>query len=126
MARPKICKNICAMPDYYEFTPVTEEKEEFETLSMSLVEFEVIRLIDKMNYTQEQCADQMGVSRPTVQILYDGARKKLAEFLVEGRTLKLEGGSYRLCDREHRNCKREYCCKERELQKMKCDEETCE
>lgn len=108
------------MPDYYEFSPIsTETEENYDSLSMSLEEFEVIRLIDKMNMTQEQCAEQMGVSRPTVQIIYETARKKLADFLVEGKFLKLEGGNYRLCDRVNRHCHREFCCKELEFQKMK-------
>lgn len=120
MARPKICKNICAMPNYYEFSPINNDSEEsYDALSMSLEEYEVIRLIDKMNMTQEQCAEQMGVSRPTVQIIYENARKKIADFLVDGKLLKLEGGNYRLCDRVHRHCHREFCCKELEFQKRK-------
>ncbi|MGF0032481.1 NifB/NifX family molybdenum-iron cluster-binding protein [Bariatricus sp. SGI.154] len=61
---------------------------------MKVEEYECIRLIDYMSYTQEECARQMEVSRATVQMLYAEARKKLARFLVEGIRLQIEGGDY--------------------------------
>ena len=44
-------------------------------------------------YNQE-CAEKMVVSRTTVQRIYKSARSKLAKMLVEGVSLKIEGGSY--------------------------------
>lgn len=61
---------------------------------MKVEEYECIRLIDYMSYTQEACARQMEVSRATVQMLYAEARKKVARFLVEGIRLQIEGGDY--------------------------------
>ena len=63
---------------------------------MSVDEFEAIRLIDHMDLTQEECAEQMGVARTTVQAIYNQARKKVARVLVDSIPLTISGGTYQL------------------------------
>ena len=94
MARRQRCRWIGGYPDYWEFSP--EEPASEATVVMTLDEFETIRLLDREGLTQEQCAERMGVSRPTVTAIYDSARKKVAEALVDGKRLLLRGGSYQL------------------------------
>ena len=60
-----------------------------EIVVMSVDEYETIRLIDLMEYTQEECAAQMDVARSTVQAIYGSARAKLAECVVEGKDIIL-------------------------------------
>ena len=96
MARKQRCRWIDGYPEYWSFRP--EEGDSAEPVVMSLDEFETVRLLDREGLTQEQCAQRMGVSRTTVTAIYDSARKKLAEALVDGRGLRLGGGSYRLTD----------------------------
>lgn len=64
---------------------------------MSVEEYETIRLIDKEGLMQEECADRMDVARTTVQRIYISARKKLADAVVDGKVLKIEGGTFKLC-----------------------------
>ena len=63
-------------------------------VTLSLEEYECVRLIDYNGLTQAECAERMETSRATVQSLYAGARKKLARFLVEGTRLRVDGGHY--------------------------------
>ena len=65
---------------------------------MTVDEYEAIRLIDLEKRTHEQCAEQMGRSRTTVTEIYETARYKLADCVVNGKTLHISGGNYRLCD----------------------------
>jgi hypothetical protein len=46
----------------------------------------------------------MNVARTTVQGIYSEARKKLAESLVNGKVLRIEGGDYKLCDGDGELC----------------------
>jgi predicted DNA-binding protein (UPF0251 family) len=73
---------------------------------MTVDEYETIRLIDLEGFTQEECANKMGVGRTTVQGIYSRARKKIAESLVNGKVLLIEGGEYRLCEGMGTGCGR--------------------
>ena len=94
MARTPRCRRIHCYPDYWSFAP--QGMEHAEVISLSLDEYEAIRLIDREKLTQEQCALRMGVARTTVTNIYESARSKLAEALVDGKVLRIGGGSYRL------------------------------
>ena len=94
MARKPQCRRIGGYPDCWIFSPEESSKE--MPVILNLDEYESIRLIDHENLTQEQCAQCMGVARTTVTAIYDSARKKLAAALVEGRTLRIGGGCYRI------------------------------
>ena len=96
MPRKQRCRWIGGYPDCWEFFP--EETASKEPVIMSLDEFETIRLLDREGMTQEQCAERMGVARSTVTAIYDSARRKMAEALVDGKHLLIRGGNYRLKD----------------------------
>lgn len=98
MPRPHRCRFIDKYPDYWSFAP--QDAEETETIIMSLDEYETIRLLDMESLKQEECAEKMGVARTTVTAIYESARKKIAECLVSGKTLRIEGGSYRLSEQD--------------------------
>lgn len=100
MPRPRKWRNVCCLPPNTKFGPLGPSLEGLEAIIMSVDEYETIRLIDLEDLTQEQCANQMNVARTTVQGIYDTARKKLAESLVKGKPLFIEGGDYRLCDHD--------------------------
>lgn len=82
---------------------------------MTVDEFESIRLIDLEGLMQEECAARMNVARTTVQTIYNSARKKLADCLVNGKMLYVQGGSYALCEGEGR-CGHGQCTKRRCMQ----------
>lgn len=90
MARPVKTRKICALPEAY--------REDGPAISIGLDEFECIRLIDYCGLSQAECGDQMEVARTTVALIYERARKKIAESIVLGRKLEISGGNYRLAD----------------------------
>ena len=63
-----------------------------EEVVLALDEFEAIRLADLQGFYQEQAAESMKVSRPTFGRIVDSARRKVAEALVGGKALRIEGG----------------------------------
>lgn len=97
MARPAKFRRVCRLPLCQEFYG---GKGNDSAITLTVEEYETIRLIDYMGFSQEECGRQMGGSRATIQALYTEARKKLARFLVEGTSLKIEGGNYSLCEQK--------------------------
>lgn len=104
MPRPCKRRRICAMPGCGRFGPKDRTGAEHPVVTMTLDEYESVRLIDLLGMTQEQCAQQMNVARTTAQTIYNSARVKLAECLVNQKELKIEGGDYVLCDEKTEEC----------------------
>ncbi len=96
MPRKQRCRRIEGYPDHWEFSP--EEVTDKEPVVMTLDEFETIRLLDREGMTQEQCAEKMGIARTTVTAIYESARRKIADAMVDGKQLQIRGGTYRLND----------------------------
>jgi hypothetical protein len=71
---------------------------------MTLDEFEAVRLADLDGLYQEQASEKMGVSRSTFSRIVDAAHRKVAETLVHGKALRIEGGP--VFDSARRHCER--------------------
>lgn len=109
MPRPQRCRRVCSEPEVTDFLPDVEK--EVESVVMTIDEFEVIRLVDLEKQTHEQCAMQMDISRSTVTEIYESARTKIAECLVNGRHLNISGGHFRLCNGNSQWCYKKNCKK---------------
>ena len=112
MPRPRKCRKVCQLPRTLEFVPANGWDEE-DVIFLTVDEYEAIRLIDKQGFSQEECSTYMKVSRATVQMIYNSARKKLAQALVDALPLRIQGGDYQLCDGEEEFCDCGGCKKHR-------------
>ncbi len=90
MSRPFRCRKIEHLPVYRSFSP--DDITAAESVQMTVDEYEALRLMDSEGLTQEACAARMNVSRTTVTAIYDSARKKVADALVNGKRLLITGG----------------------------------
>lgn len=95
MPRPPCCRRIAGSPLAAVFKPIGIPMRDLEEVVMTLDEFEALRLADLNGLYQEQAATQMGISRPTFSRIVDAARRKVADALVHGRALRIEGGAVR-------------------------------
>lgn len=107
MPRPQRCRKICDEPEFNEFMPAGMPNGEVATLSLD--EYEVLRLVDYERCTHEECARQMDISRTTVTEIYEAARYKLADCVVNGKRLLISGGNYRICEGAAFGCRRVTC-----------------
>ena len=105
MPRPRKCRKVCSLPKVCEFAPAGGA--EFVTLTID--EYESIRLIDKQGLSQEECAANMQVARTTAQQIYNSARRKIATALVDGFGIRIEGGEYQICEGREPHCRCSGC-----------------
>ena len=104
MARPSKCRRICFEPAYDSFAP--DGISSGAKIILTLDEYEVIRLIDFEKLTHLECARQMEISRTTVTEIYETARYKIADSIINGKKLLISGGNYRICSETPTNCHR--------------------
>lgn len=110
MPRPVKCRKIGYKPDTTFFKPAGIPVRELEIITLSLDELEAIRLADLENYYQEDAAQKMSVSRQTFGNIINSARNKIADILINGKALKIEGGIIEMSDRKFicNDCKFEW------------------
>ena len=90
MPRPTRCRRIARTPAYRSFSP--DDFEPSEGVVLSIDEYEALRLLDSEDMTQEECATRMNIARTTVTAIYESARKKIADVIVNGKRLLIAGG----------------------------------
>ena len=113
MPRPRKWRKVCSLPESSRFGPLDSSANTENLIKMTVDEYETIRLIDLEGFTQEECAGRMNISRTTVQGIYNDARRKVAESLVNVKVLLIEGGEYQLCDGYEESCGRSGCYRHR-------------
>lgn len=92
MPRPRQCRHVHAGPEETCFKPKGVPLEGLEEVILLLDEFEAIRLADLEGLYQEEAASRMNVSRQTFGRIVESARKKVADALVNGKSLRIVGG----------------------------------
>ena len=94
MPRPRMRRRIWLQPRITYFKPIGIPMTELEEIILAVSELEAVRLIDVENMNQGDAAKKMNISQPTFSRTLDSAHKKIAEALVKGKALRVEGGQY--------------------------------
>lgn len=126
MARPFKWRKIENVPSILNFIPSKNEAEgPRNTLKME--ELEAIRLKDLEGLEQGECAEKMEVSRPTFQRILFSAREKIADSLVHGKAINVEGGNFtrNICPVKCRDCGKTWMESFENLESIKNGEYTC-
>jgi predicted DNA-binding protein (UPF0251 family) len=101
MPRPFCCRRIAGKPTASIFKPIGIPMAKLDEIVMTLDEFEAVRLADLDGLYQEEASGRMNVSRTTFSRIIASAHRKLADALVHGKAVRLEGGPVR---REELRC----------------------
>ncbi|MBN1786620.1 MAG: DUF134 domain-containing protein [Candidatus Methanofastidiosa archaeon] len=94
MPRPRKERTIEGQPKHDYFSPRLEEGEKVDEVILSLVELECLRLSNLCKMNQTMCADRMGIHQSTFHRMLNSAREKIADALVNGKAIKIEGGKF--------------------------------
>jgi predicted DNA-binding protein (UPF0251 family) len=84
------------MPQVTLFKPAGVPARLLERVELSVEELEAIRLKDVEGLQQEECAERMRISRPTFHRVLESARRKVADALINGKAVRIEGGNFAL------------------------------
>ncbi len=104
MPRPKKFRLISSNPSVVYFKPSGIPKNSLEQIILMVDELEAIKLADLESLYQEDAAKKMNISRQTFGNILASAHRKIADFLVNGKALKVEGGVIRRLDEESCQC----------------------
>jgi len=77
------------------FKPAGARLQKLEEITLTLDEYEAVRLVDFENVEQTLACKKIGVSQPTLSRLLKSARKKIAEAIVKGKAIRIFGGNYK-------------------------------
>lgn len=93
MPRSQKNRMVHKPPLFSEFKPIGVRVKELLQAKLMLDEFEAFRLADYDGLSHAEAADEMGISRSTFSRLIERSRHKIADFIIEGKLLLIEGGN---------------------------------
>ena len=94
MPRPKKCRFVKREPGVTFFKPQGIPLRILEHALITVDELEALRLSDYLGMSHEEAAKQLKVSRPTVTRMLARAHQAVADALVNGKAIRIEGGDY--------------------------------
>ena len=94
MVRPRRCRRVFFEPRVTHFKPVGVVLRDINECVLTRDELEVIRLTDCEEIEQEKAGKKMKISQPTFSRLLKSARKKIAGALINGESIKIQGGDF--------------------------------
>lgn len=96
MARPPHSRRVAFIPQVTYFRPAGVPLRSVEEVCLTIEEAEAIRLKDLEGLEQEECAQSMGVSRPTFARVLASGRLKMADAVLNGKAIRIQGGHFEL------------------------------
>ncbi len=105
MPRKMNCRRISGLPTARCFKPQGVPMCETEQIVLKLDELEAIKLSDAQGLYQSQAAEEMNVSRQTFGRIIESAHRKVAQALVEGKSLIIEGGEFTVSESRRFECR---------------------
>jgi predicted DNA-binding protein (UPF0251 family) len=102
MGRQPLFRRVNFLPHVTYFKPAGVPLIHLQEVQLSIEEAEAIRLKDIEGLEQEKCAEKMNVSRTTFSRMLDSARLKIADALLNGKAIRIEGGNYEMAVRHFR------------------------
>ncbi len=97
---PRPCKRrfVSGIPEFSYFKPAGVRMRNLEEVLLTVEELEALRLKDVENLDQITCAERMNISQPTFNRILNSARRKIADAIVNGKAIRIEGGNFVLAD----------------------------
>jgi len=102
MPRPPKCRRVEFLPAVTYFKPAGIPLRALKEVCLSVEEAEAIRLKELEGLEQEQGAERMNISRSTFQRVLASGRQKMADALLNGRAIRIDGGNFKMARHQFR------------------------
>lgn len=99
MVRPKKDRLVAFNPKINYFKPRGIPVLDLEEVCLTVDEREAVRLADFIGLSHAEAGGRMGVSRATFGRIIQRARKIIADAIVNGKAVRVEGGNYQLVEK---------------------------
>ena len=96
MGRQPLWRRVSFIPQVTYFKPVSVRLAQSQEIRLAVEEVEAIRLKDFEGLEQEACSQRMNISRTTFARVLNSARQKMADALLNGKAIRIEGGNFEL------------------------------
>ncbi|MFC1918510.1 DUF134 domain-containing protein [Chloroflexota bacterium] len=96
MPRPPKCRRVAFLPNVNYFKPAGVPLRVLDEVQLSIEEAEAIRLKELESLEQGEGAERMNISRPTFQRVLASGRQKIADALLNGKAIRIEGGNFEM------------------------------
>jgi len=102
VGRPPLWRRVNYIPQVSYFKPAGVRLAQLQEICLAVEEAEAIRLKELEGLEQEECAQRMNISRTTFARVLTSARQKVADALLNGKAIKIEGGNFEMAARRFR------------------------
>ena len=102
MGRRQLWRKVSFIPSITYFKPAGIPLAGLDEVKLLVEEAEAVRLKDLEGLEQEECAQKMNISRTTFSRILDSARQKIADALLNGKAIRIEGGNFEMAVRRFR------------------------
>ena len=102
MGRQPLWRRVNFIPQIRYFKPAGIPLSGLQETRLSVEEVEAVRLKDLEGSELEECAQKMNVSRTTFSRVLSSARQKIADALLNGKAIRIEGGNFEMTVRRFR------------------------
>lgn len=102
MGRRHRWRKVEELPLAHYYKPAEIPAARLEEVGILIEEVEAVRLKDMLGLEQEECAEQMNISRRTFCRLLESAREKIADALVNGKAMRIKGGNFQMAASKYR------------------------
>jgi predicted DNA-binding protein (UPF0251 family) len=99
MGRQPSWRRVGFIPQVTYFKPAGVRLVQSQEICLAVEEAEAIRLKDLEGLEQEECAQRMNISRTTFARILNSARQKVADALLNGKAIRIEGGNFEMAAR---------------------------
>ena len=98
MGRPKKVKTVGNEPSVVYFKPANVRLNQLQQVELNIEEIEAIRLSDVEDLKQKESAKLMDIHQSTFQRTLKNARQKLADAIIHGKSIKIQGGNFKMVE----------------------------